>query len=129
MRNIVSFSSLSRFDSLSVGSAAIAIALGIACSLPPSTAHAQSTSSTIFGQAPAGETITATSSLGLHRHETVNKKGRYKISSLPTGDYTVTLEKSGQSVDTRSNIALIAGRGAEVDFACPNDHCAASENN
>ena len=129
MRNIVSFRSLSRFDSLSVGSAAITIALGIACSLSPSAAHAQSTSSSIFGHAPAGETITATSSLGLHRHETVNKKGRYKINSLPLGDYTVTLEKSGQPVDTRPNITLMVGRSAEVDFACPNDHCEASETN
>ncbi|MFK2891349.1 carboxypeptidase regulatory-like domain-containing protein [Dyella flagellata] len=97
--------------------------------MPASAAHAQATSSTIFGQAPAGEVVTATSSLGLHRHETVNKKGRYKINSLPMGDYTVTLEKGGQLVDTRPNIGLIAGRGAEVDFACPNDHCEASENN
>jgi hypothetical protein len=105
------------------GTAAIAMVLGVTGLASSTTAHAQSTSATIFGQAPAGESVTALSSTGLHRHDTVNKKGRYKIGSLPAGDYTVTLEKDGQTVDTRSNVALIAGRGAEVDFACPNDQC------
>jgi len=104
-----------------------AIIIALAAVLPVSIAYAQSTTSTIFGQAPSGTTVTAHSTTGFQRHETVNKKGRYKLSSLPTGDYTVTLQKDGQTVDTRSNIPLVVGRGAEVDFACPNDHCAASD--
>jgi hypothetical protein len=113
---------------LSTCLAALVAALGMAGFLPAASVHAQSTTANIFGQAPAGETVTALSSSGLHRQETVNKKGRYKFTSLPAGDYTVTLEKDGQTVDTRSNIALIVGRGAEVDFACPGDQCVASEN-
>ncbi|WP_239004482.1 carboxypeptidase-like regulatory domain-containing protein [Dyella caseinilytica] len=113
---------------LSMGSAVIVVALSIASSLSPTAAHAQSTTATIFGQAPAGETVTALSSSGLHRHETVGEKGHYRIGSLPAGDYTVTLEKDGKTVDSRANIALIVGRGAEVDFACPNDQCATSQN-
>ncbi|RDS83167.1 carboxypeptidase regulatory-like domain-containing protein [Dyella monticola] len=96
-------------------------------SLPSVTAHAQSTTAHIFGQAPAGETVTALSSTGMHRHETVSKKGHYKIESLPAGDYIITLQKGEQTVDTRAHVALIAGRGAEIDFACPNDQCAAAD--
>jgi hypothetical protein len=90
------------------------------------TAHAQDTNSHIFGQAPAGETVTAHSDTGLRRHATVNSKGRYNLNSLPPGNYNVTLDKDGQTVDTRSNIPLGIGAGAEVDFACPKDQCAAS---
>jgi hypothetical protein len=90
------------------------------------TIHAQEVSSHIFGQAPAGEVVTVHSEAGVHRHGTVGAKGHYNITSLPPGVYTVILEKDGKTVDTRSNIALDVGKGAEVDFACPNDHCTSS---
>ncbi|HUA79424.1 MAG TPA: carboxypeptidase-like regulatory domain-containing protein [Dyella sp.] len=114
--------------SLSITNAAMVIALAIVGSVSPATARAQSTTAMIFGQAPAGETVTASSATGFHRHQTVNKAGKYKITPLPQGDYTVTLDKDGQAVDKRSNIALLVGHNAEIDFACPNDKCAASEN-
>lgn len=113
--------------SLSVCNATMVIALGIISSLSPAAAYAQSTSAAIFGKAPAGEIVIASSTTGLHRRGTVNKAGRYKIGPLPEGSYTVTLEKGEQTVATRSNIALLVGRNAEIDFACPNDHCAALE--
>jgi hypothetical protein len=116
------------FKTRSMYSAAVVIALGMIGSLSPVTTHAQSNIATIFGQAPAGESVIALSSTGLHHHETVNAKGHYRFGSLPAGDYTVSLEKDGQTVDTRSNIAVLAARGVEVDFACPNDQCTAVEN-
>lgn len=85
--------------------------------------HAQATVASVFGWAPSGETITVQSTSGVHRHTNANSKGRYKLGSLPLGTYTVTLEKDGKVVDTRSNIKLTVGGGAEVDFACPQDHC------
>lgn len=114
--------------SLSMSNATVVIALGIIISLSPPTARAQSTTSSVFGHAPAGGLVTASSAIGLHRHGTVNKQGRYKIGPLPTGDYIVTLEKDGKTVDTQHNITLLVGQNAEIDFACPNDHCEASEN-
>lgn len=87
------------------------------------TAHAQSTSGEIFGQAPARSIITARSSTGLRRHVTVKDSGRYILTSLPAGTYTVANEKEGTTVDTRKNIPLGAGRGSEVNFACPQDKC------
>jgi hypothetical protein len=108
--------------------AAIVIALGIVSCVSPAKVYAQGTTATIFGQAPFGEVVTVSSATGLHRHETVNKAGRYKIGPLPQGDYTVTLERGGQTVKTRSGITLLVGQNAKIDFACPNDHCAAPEN-
>ena len=92
----------------------------------PLSASAQSTTAHIFGQAPAGETVVAQSSNGLHRHVTVDADGRYSLRNLPMSVYAVSLLKDGKTVDTRANIPVMAGRGAEVDFACPDDHCAAS---
>jgi hypothetical protein len=129
--NIVQYVQIRRRDGRDQISArhiiAVVAACAVACALPIA-ARAQSTTARIFGQAPAGETVVAHSSAGLHRDAKANTKGRYSISSLPAGDYTVTLEKDGKTVDTQSNVALIVGRGAEVDFACPNDQCAAAEN-
>lgn len=87
--------------------------------------NAQATVGKVFGWAPSGETITVHGTTGAHRHTTANAKGRYDIGSLPMGIYTVALEKDGKVVDTRSNVRLTVGRGAEVDFACPQDQCAA----
>jgi hypothetical protein len=94
--------------------------------LLPLPAGAQGTTAHIFGQAPAGETVYAQSSTGLRRHVAVDDKGRYSLRNLPMSTYTVSLQKDGKTVDTRANIPVMVGRGAEVDFACPNDHCAAA---
>ncbi|GLQ46516.1 hypothetical protein GCM10007862_15670 [Dyella lipolytica] len=108
--------------------AAAVIAVGIISSVSPAVVSAQGTTATIFGQAPFGEVVTVSSATGLHRHQTVNKTGKYKIGPLPQGDYTVTLESGGQAVKTQSGITLLVGQNAKIDFACPNDHCAAPEN-
>lgn len=109
---------------------AIAIILGAYGTVGFTAVHAQSsTAAKVFGWAPAGQTITARSSTsGARRQVKANAKGRYTISALPMGIYTVTLEKDGKAVDTRSNIPLTVGGGAEIDFACPRDQCAASAN-
>src|ERR1700754_1838358 len=90
-------------------------------------AHAQGTTAMIFGHGPAGATVTAQSSTGGERHTTINSGGRYKLLSVPMGTYTIILEKDGKAVDTRKNIPLTVGRGAQVDFACENDKCEASD--
>jgi hypothetical protein len=56
------------------------------------------------------------------------RQGAYTIGSLPLGIYTATLQKGEKTVDTRANIPLTVGRGAEVDFACDHDQCAESAN-
>jgi hypothetical protein len=106
-----------------------AIAVGVFGTAGVSVAHAQATVGKIFGWAPAGVTITAHSNTGVHRHAKANDKGRYTIGALPVGVYEVALEKDGKATDTRPNIKLTVGRGAEVDFACDHDKCAKPSSN
>ncbi len=108
---------------------AMVIALGVFGATGFTPVHAQATVGKIFGWAPSGQTITAHSTSGVHRHSTANAKGRYTIGSLSMGIYEVALEKDGKSVDTRRNIKLTVGGGAEVDFACNHDQCAESASN
>ncbi|MFK2904408.1 carboxypeptidase regulatory-like domain-containing protein [Dyella ginsengisoli] len=89
---------------------------------------AQATSTHIFGWGPAGQRVVVKSATGLKRTTAVNDHGRYAFRSLPMGVYTVSLMKGDTVVDTRPNIPLTIGRGAEVDFACDKDQCAASAN-
>jgi hypothetical protein len=77
---------------------------------------AQSTTGDIFGQAQAGETVTVTSATGLSRQATVDQTGRYRVSNLPVGSYTVTLQKDGATVDTRKDVTVTVGSGADVSF-------------
>lgn len=107
---------------------ALVAAASVAAVLASPGAQAQETGGEIFGWAPAGQTVTVQGvTSGTHRHTTVKDSGHYSLGRLPLGTYTVTLEKDGKTVETRSNITLKVGRGAEVDFACPEDHCASNE--
>lgn len=104
----------------------LSIVLAAAAAIAGNAAFAQSTSTHIFGWGPAGQHVVAKSSSGLERTTTVKDNGRYDLRALPMGIYTVSLMKGDKAVDTRPNVPLTVGRGAEVDFACENDQCAAS---
>lgn len=108
----------SRFLQSLIVLTAIASSLG-------SPAMAQSTSTHIFGQGPAGAKVDARSTTGAHRSTTIRDDGHYDLRSLPMGVYTVSVSQHGTTTDTRKNIRLTVGRGAEVDFACPHDQCGA----
>jgi outer membrane receptor for ferrienterochelin and colicin len=97
-----------------------ALALALSVSLG-GVAMAQSTTGSIFGQAPAasGETVAATNSSGQTREVAVDSSGRFQISSLPVGVYTVALKKDGAVIDSRKNVALSPGAGASISFAAP----------
>ncbi|MFC5435026.1 carboxypeptidase-like regulatory domain-containing protein [Rhodanobacter umsongensis] len=111
----------------SAWSLAMAVVIGIAGVAGSAVAHAQATAGNVFGTAPAGQTVTAKSlTNGLSRHVTVDAKGRYNIGALPVGMYTVTLEKDGTAVLQHNNVPLTVGRGVKVDFPCPQNQCAGS---
>ncbi|MDQ1093945.1 outer membrane receptor protein involved in Fe transport [Xanthomonas sacchari] len=93
----------------------LAVLLGAA--LTQGVVHAQSTTGSIYGVAPAGATITVQSDTGLTRTVPVDSAGRFNIGSLPVGTYTVTLNKDGQAVDSRKGIGLRVSSGTEVSFA------------
>ena len=82
-------------------------------------AHAQSTTSSIFGHVPVqpGEIIVIRNSSGLTRTVNVDSQGRYNAPQLPIGTYSVSLMSDGKVVQTRDNVVLQVGVGAEISFS------------
>ena len=89
---------------------ALTVALGLCFA---GAVQAQSTTGTIYGHAEAGATVTVRNQAGITRTVTADSAGRYSIGSLPTGEYTVTIERGGQVVGTRS-VTVLAGAGADA---------------
>jgi hypothetical protein len=94
-----------------------ALAVALAMSLG-GVAVAQSTMGSIFGQAPvaAGETVLVTNTSGVSREVPVDSTGRFRVTNVPIGTYTVTLKKDGAVLDSKDNIALSPGVGTTVVF-------------
>ena len=88
--------------------------------------HAQATSASIFGEAPAGREVVVQSASGVKRHATVKNSGHYRIGSLPLGVYTAVLVEKGEEVDMHANIRLTVGGSAKVNFVCAPEGCGAS---
>jgi hypothetical protein len=108
----------------SIRSKALVIALGICGAVASTASFAQSTAGSLYGWAPAGQTITIQStSGGFRRQVTANDKGHYSVNVVPSGVYTVTLEKDGQPLVMHQNVNVVVGRGQEVDFVCRGSKC------
>ncbi|NII74479.1 hypothetical protein FHW84_003069 [Dyella sp. SG562] len=99
----------------------MALALALYGAMAPPV-HAQATTGSIFGQAPAaaGGTVKVQNASGVTRQVAVDASGRYAIGALPLGTYTVTLQRDGQTVDTRTDVELHVGSGTEVSFVAQN---------
>lgn len=111
---------------LSLTSLALAAVVGVMSATAPVAVHAQSTSGTIFGRVPAGDTVTATNTTnGLQRQVTSDSKGRYKLRALPVGNYNMVLEANGKPVLQRLNVPVKVGGGIKVDFDCSENKCGA----
>jgi len=83
--------------------------------------HAQSTTGSIFGSAPAaGTSIVIQSDTGFSRTVPIDSSGRYNLGSLPIGNYTVILRRGEETIDARKNIQLRVGSATEVSFATGN---------
>jgi len=96
------------------------LAIGLALCLFGTGAMAQSTTGSIYGQAQAGDTVLVKSDSGVTRQVTVDAAGRYVFDSLPLGSYTVTLQRGGQTVDSRADVTMRVGSGTEVSFGAHN---------
>ncbi len=92
---------------------ALALALGLGLT---GVAYGQSTSGSIYGTAPAGETVVLKNSAGVNRQVTVDASGHYTVSQLPLGVYSVSLMHDGQVVSTRDNVTMRVGAATEVSF-------------
>ena len=105
---------------------AVAMMAGLFATSGFAPIHAQATSGSIFGEAPAGREVVVQSTSGVKRHATVKSSGHYRIGSLPLGVYNAVLVEKGQEVDMHSNIQLTVGASAKVDFVCAPEGCGAS---
>jgi hypothetical protein len=109
----------------SIRSLAVAAVIGACGAAGSAGVYAQATAGTVFGQAPAGDTISAQSTTsGFQRRVQADAKGRYSIGPLPVGIYTVTLEENGRPVVKHVNVPVVVGRGIKVDFDCAQGQCA-----
>ena len=125
-----------RFDSLRAPFSALIVSLGLTASvataaltvalltLGSSVGYAQSnTEGYIYGAgAPAGSTVSAVSlTTGQKRDALVDASGNYRISSLPVGDYKVTLKAKGQPDQVVDNVSVNLGTGSSVRFGAKSD--------
>jgi len=93
---------------------AVALSMSIA-----GVAVAQSNASgTIFGRADdAGATVHIENvDTGLTRDIGLDSSGRYRAASLPVGRYRVSLQKDGQTINTRDNVQVVVSTGTEISF-------------
>ena len=95
------------------------LAVGLLVALGANTAHAQSTTSNIFGHVPVqpDETVVIRNSTGLTRTVSVDGQGRYNATQLPIGTYSVSLMRDGKVVQARDNVLLQVGVGADISFS------------
>ena len=81
---------------------------------------AQATTGSVFGTAPvsSGETVRVVNNqTGLSREVAVGTDGRYTVSNLPVGDYTVSLMQNGSVVSSHQNVQVSVAGGSAVTFA------------
>jgi len=91
---------------------ALSVALGLCIA---GGVHAQSTTGSVYGDAPAGSTVTISNNSGFSRTVTVDASGHYNVRSLPVGSYTVTAKQGDETVGTYK-VPVRVGTGADVSF-------------
>ncbi|WP_266170605.1 TonB-dependent receptor [Dyella subtropica] len=91
---------------------AVAMALGLGCG----AAQAQSTVGSVFGTADAGAKVEVIN-LGNNqsREVTVEKDGKFNVSSVQPGTYRVNVTENGQT--TSRDIRVVAGQGFNLNLA------------
>lgn len=105
-------------------SLAISVAVALCGAAGSLAVHAQSTAGTVYGIAPEGDSILVHNETnGIQRRVHVDSKGRYRVSAVPRGVYTVTLEENGQPIVKHTNVPVNAGGGIKVDFDCAKGEC------
>src|SRR5688500_134455 len=104
----------SKYLSKGLKRSALTVALGLCFA---GGVQAQSTTGSIFGTVQGGEgsTVVVSNNSGFSRTIPVDASGRFNASTLPVGNYTVTVQRGGQVVGTRT-VTVRAGAGADVSF-------------
>ena len=98
---------------------ATSIAVGLALGASGVVFAQNNSSGSIFGQTDSPNATIHIENLdtGLVRDITPDKEGRYRATSLPIGNYKVQLETDGKVIDSRDNVAVSLGGGAQVSFS------------
>ena len=81
---------------------------------------AQATTGSVFGTAPvsAGETVRIVNNqTGFSREVPVDSDGRYSVSKLPVGDYSVSLMQNGDVVSSHQHVQVSVSGGSAVTFS------------
>lgn len=73
--------------------------------------HAQSTSGSIRGTVQPGSSVTISNNSGFSRTVTADADGRYSLSSLPVGSYTVTSQEGGSK-----SVIVTVGSAVDASF-------------
>ncbi|WP_336808084.1 carboxypeptidase-like regulatory domain-containing protein [Fulvimonas yonginensis] len=82
------------------------------------------TTGRVFGKAPAGASVRVSSpEYGIRRGIPVNASGRYEVTWLPIGVYTVEVVDGGQPVAKHPSVQVFVDRGSRVDFDCAPGQC------
>ncbi|MBI5257062.1 MAG: TonB-dependent receptor [Burkholderiales bacterium] len=93
-----------------------AFAVAAAMCVVATVASAQQTVGSITGKLSKGDVVTATNkTINVSRQVTVGDAGDWTISSLPPGEYTVTVTKANGTKDTVL-VQVSAGQGAFASF-------------
>jgi hypothetical protein len=95
-----------------------ALAVALSMSLGGVAMAQSNATGTIFGSAgtPGSTVHVVNTDTGFSRDIQVDQSGRYRASSLPVGNYKVTLVQNGQEVSSR-NVTLQVGGGVDASFA------------
>ena len=103
----------------------VLVAVVAACCAAASAAvQAAETTGRVFGNAPAGSTVTVGSpEFGFERNIPVNADGRYQLGWLPIGIYTVSVARDGQALYEHPSVQVYVDRGSRVDFSCGAGQC------
>lgn len=102
----------------------VAACIALAMALGGSTAHAQISTGTVNGAVTddtgavlPGVTVTAKNlGTGLIRTVASNEAGRYQISGLPPGPYSVTAELQGFATVLRAQVSVAVGSTVDIDI-------------
>ncbi|UNK42897.1 TonB-dependent receptor [Luteimonas sp. S4-F44] len=96
----------------------LAAALGLVLLGSEAAAQSNATGNILGTTGTPGDTVTIRNlDTGTVRTLTTDATGRYRAASLPVGRYRVTLERGGEVVATRDDVAVLLGGGADVSFA------------
>jgi hypothetical protein len=85
----------------------------------PSAMAQSNASGSVFGKVAAGSgdtVVLKSNDTNQTRTTTVDGNGTFRVTSLPIGSYTVTLQKGGSAVSS-VQLEVLAGQGVEAQFA------------